>query len=101
MWTSSPIFIHRSAGGVVRIGVEGDDLVVQLTAVPEEGPDQRVLLFGVGGFRWRQVGARVVEVELAVERHRVRRGLADDPGPRWAYCRLTVALRGGRGGRDW
>ncbi len=106
-WVSAPLDIYSAEPGLARIQRFGKALV--RTRFDSSGAmiQRRVLLQGVTGFRWRKVGADLVDIELRYRRSTLsiagrtpldssRRGVA-----RPVVDRFRIALRGSGAANRW
>ncbi len=102
-WTDGPLVIVTQGGGWVAVApVEGQ--LVRTNAPPGSPPDNRIILRGVVGWRWRLIDGSTVEIELQAyanpDAHRNLTGSRDHRLERQTE-RLTMALRGKPGGGAW
>lgn len=102
-WTGGPLVIVSQSGGWVVIAAF-DGQLVRTNAPPGSSPDNRIVLRGVVGWRWRVIDGGAVEIELQAyanpDAHENLTGAASHRVERQTE-RLTLALRGKPGGRAW
>jgi len=103
-WSDGPLIAVAQNGGWVAIApVEG--LLVRTNAPPAGLPtDNRVILRGVVGWRWRVTDGASIQIELQAfanpDAHRNLTGAANYRLERRTE-RLSLALRGRPAGRGW
>lgn len=103
-WNDGPLVVVAQNGGWIAIAkVEGD--LVRSHAPPGASvPDNRIILHGLAGWRWRVNGTTSVEIELNAlanpQAYQNLTGAATHRVDRRTE-RLTLALRGKPGGASW
>jgi len=102
-WADGPLVAVTQGGGWIAVApFEGQ--LVRTDAPPGTLPDNRVILRGVVGWRWRVIEGAAVEIELVTfanpDAHENLTGAVDHRLDRQTV-RLTLALRGKPGGRAW
>ncbi len=106
-WVSTPLDIYSAEPRLARIQKSGDQLVrTQYDSAGHE-VHRRVLLQGISGWRWRKVGANLVDVELRYLRTplsiagRTPRDASRRNAKRPVIDRFRVALRGSGRSNRW
>jgi prepilin-type N-terminal cleavage/methylation domain-containing protein len=102
-WTDGPLVAMTQSGGWIALApIDGE--LVRTDAPPASLPDNRVILRGVVGWRWRVIDGATAVIELEAfanpDAHENLTGAADYRLDRQTV-RLTLALRGRPGGRAW
>lgn len=102
-WTDGPLVVVTQGGGWIALA-PFDGQLVRSNAPPGSLPDNRIILRGVVGWRWRVNDGAAVEIELEAyanpDAHENLTGAASHLLDRQTV-RLTLALRGRPGGRAW
>ena len=102
-WSDAPLVCMTQSGGWVAIGlVEGR--LVRTSAPPGQPTEDRVILNGVEGWRWRVDDGAAVRIEItALANPHAHENLAGNATYRVDRRteRLVLALRGRQGGSSW
>jgi hypothetical protein len=107
LWTSEPLALATAEPGHLRYDVEGDRLVRTRYDLEGAPVSRRVVLAGLDGWRWRNAGGGLLDIELRYRRSPLSllganpRDAARRAAPRPVVDRFRVALRGARSRSRW